>query len=318
MTATVLVTGATGFIGRAVVAGLHRAGLSVIAGSRSGRPIAGADRSLVLPDLAGDGDIVDALRPVDVVVHLAAHVHQMDASPDAADRYRRINTDGTRRLADQAAAAGVDRFVLLSSIKVLGDETAPDRPFTDRTAPAPTDAYGRSKRDAEDALVAVAAATALVPVVLRPPLVYGAGVKANFKALVRLCDSPWPLPLGAVRDNRRSLIHVDNLADAIRLACCDAALGGHRLLVADDTCLSTAALCARLRQALGRPARLVPVPPPLLAAAFRALGRGAAADRLLGSLAVEPGDLRRRFGWTPPIGVDAAMARTVETGATHP
>lgn len=306
----VLVTGATGFVGRALCPALSAAGHDAIAGVRrqDARTIAGAQR--VLGDLGNDRDLDGALDGIDAVVHLAARAHIM--REDAADplaAYRRVNVDGTRRLAAAAAASGVFRFVLLSSIKVNGERTH-RRPFTEDDAPAPEDAYGIAKREAEDVLADIAARSGLAATVLRAPLVYGPQVRANFLALLRLCDSPWPLPFGGLTANRRSLVFLGNLTGAILAALTHPGASGRTYFVSDGEDLSTAALIARIRAALGRPARLLPVPAALLDRSLRLAGRAAVADRLCGSLAIDAGRIRGELGWRPPYTVDDGLAAT--------
>jgi len=306
----VLVTGAAGFVGRALCPALAAAGHEVIAGVREGTAPPGAHAHRTLGDLAGERPLDAAVAGIDAVVHLAARAHVMrETAADPLVLYRRANVDGTRRLAEAAARAGVSRFVLMSSIKVNGERTA-IRPFTEDDPPAPADAYGISKREAEETLAAVASKTGLSAIALRVPLVYGPGVRANFLELLRLCDSAWPLPFGGIAGNRRSLIHLANLTDAIAVALVHPSADGV-YLVSDGEDLSTAALIRRLRAALGRPARLVPVPARLLDTLFRLLGKGALADRLCGSLAVDTGRIARDLGWRPPCTVDEGLAATV-------
>jgi len=320
----ILVTGANGFVGNATYIALSNADFMVMRAIRYKtervRESGWDDSGLIaLPDLESSFDITKLLQGFDTVIHLAARVHVMgEPAAVAAERHQAVNAEGTRRLAEQASHAGVRRFVYLSSVKVLGESAPSDRPFTDTTPAAPVDPYGQSKLAAEDNLFRVADRSGMEAVVLRPPLIYGRGVRANFNALIRLCNSPWPLPFGAVAHNRRSMVHVENLADALRFACTDDGLVGRRALVADDTCLSTADLCRHIRQALGRSPRLVPVPPAMLNRAAAILGKRAAAERLLGSLVVDPVLLRRDRGWSPPVGLDEAMARTVQTGLQSP
>jgi len=311
--ARVLVTGATGFVGGAVLAALRRAGHAPVAAIRRAGAPADAECRPV-GEIGPDTDWRAALAGIDAVIHLAARVHLMRdhaADPDAA--FRRVNTEGTRRLAEEAAAVGVGRLVFLSSVKAAAEGSA--RPLSERDPPAPRDAYGRSKLAAEAALSGVAAAGRLDVVTLRPPLVYGPGAQGNFRALVGLCRRGVPLPLGAV-DNRRSLVALGNLADAAVCAATAPPAGpGHRLYyVRDGEDLSTAELVRRLRRALGRPPRLLAAPPGLLRGLARLAGRGAAADRLLGSLQVDDTAFRRDFGWTPPLTVDAALAEVAEDG----
>ncbi|HEY0523193.1 MAG TPA: NAD-dependent epimerase/dehydratase family protein [Stellaceae bacterium] len=319
----VLVTGATGFVGRALLPVLHESGWDVTAALRrppeAGASLAAPARTVVLGEFGPETDWPAALHPpdggggaapVDAVVHLAARVHVMrEADPDPDAAFNRANAEATARLAVEAARAGVSRFVYLSSVKVNGERTAPGRPFREDDPPMPEDAYARSKLAAETALARLAGETAGMSItVLRPPLIYGPAVRGNFLSLIRLAGRGIPLPLGGVEDNRRSLLAVGNLADAIRRVLDTAdppGFGGYLLRDGED--LSTAALLRRLAAALGRPARLVPVPPAILAAALRALGRGGMAERLLGSLQIDDSRFRETFAWTPPLTVDEGL-----------
>jgi nucleoside-diphosphate-sugar epimerase len=300
----ILLTGATGFVGRAALPALSRLG-EVVAVAR--RPVAGATRTELVADIADPRDWRPLLEGITDVVHLAARVHVMKDDETGEAASMRVNFEATRALAVASAEAGVGRFVFLSTIKVNGDTTA-DRPFTPSDPPHPVGAYAVSKHLAEEALAALPAG--MERVILRPPLVYGPGVGGNFAALLRLCRTGLPLPLGAVA-NRRSLIAVENLASAI--ATCVAApsaTGVCRYLLRDGDDLSTAELVRRLAAAMGRPSRLVPVPPSWLAAALRIAGRAELAERLLASLQVDDSDFRRDYRWRPPVGVDAALAAT--------
>lgn len=250
----------------------------------------------------------DALRGVDVVFHLAARVHQLeDTAADPAAEYRRVNAAGTEHLARCAAARGVRRMVLVSSVKVNGESR--EQPYRDDEAPAPADPYGVSKLEAEQALARVARATGLEAVVLRPPLVYGPGVKANVLRLLRAVDSGLPLPLGGVR-NRRSLVFSGNLVDALVACGTHPGAPGHTYLVSDGEDVSTPGLIRAIAAALGRSARLVPVPFPLLRAAGAILGKGAAVERLGGSLMVDSSGIRRELGWAPPFTLREGLERT--------
>jgi nucleoside-diphosphate-sugar epimerase len=226
--------------------------------------------------------------------------------------YRRVNVDGTLALARAAAQAGVRRFVFVSSIKVNGERTPPGRAFRADDAPAPADAYGVSKWEAEQGLFALSRETGMEVVVIRPPLVYGPGAKGNFAALVRWVARGVPLPLGAVRHNRRSLVGLDNLVDLI-VTCLDHPGAANEVfLAADGEDLSTADLLRRVGRAMGHPARLLPVPVWVLQAAAASLGKRAVAERLLGSLQVDGSKAGELLGWEPPCMVDEGLRRAVK------
>ena len=305
----VLVTGASGFVGTALVRRLAAESAWIVRGCSRNAPAAmsaGVEWA-VSPDLSPDADWVHALRDVDAVVHLAARVHVMAAHDEPSEiEFQRANVHGTIRLAEQAVACGVRRFVLLSSIKVNGEAGE----VTAECSPAPVDAYGRSKWDAEQALTAIGHRTALEVVIIRPPLVYGPGVKANFQALLSSVRRGVPLPFGAI-SNRRSLVGVDNLVDLIAACLVHPAAASETFLVSDGEDLSTPDLVRRLAAASGVKARLVPVPVwclRLLAALAR---RPAAIQRLTGSLFADISKTRRVLGWTPPYSVDEELWRTV-------
>ena len=286
-------------------------GVPVRAAARRPLPAlpAGVDQAVV-GDLAADTDWAAALDGVDVVVHAAARVHVMnDDAADPLAEFRRVNVEGTLALARQAARAGVRRFVFLSSIKVNGEGTAPGRPFTADDAPAPVDAYGVSKLEAEQGLFALARDSSMQIVIVRPVLVYGPGVKGNFISMMRWLHRGVPLPLGAI-DNRRSLVALDNLVDLIVVAMRHPAAAGRVFLAADGDDLSTTMLLRRTAAALGRRARLLPLPATLLRLPARLAGREAMADRLIGSLQADIGAARTHLQWSPPVAVDAALAET--------
>lgn len=315
----ILVTGATGFVGQAVIPALQAAGWQVRAAVRSVQAATvppGVPPGVEIvssPDLA-DGLACDwraAVAGCQAVLHLAARVHQMnDSAADPLAAFRHANRDSVHALAEQAAAAGVTRLVFVSSIKVNGEETPPGRIYRPDDTPAPCDPYGVSKAEAEAALWAVAKQSGLQVVVVRPPLVYGPGVKANFAALMEAVWKGTWLPLGAVQ-NKRSLVSVGNLVSALVVVADHPAAAGQTFFVSDGEDLSTSALIRRLGQAMGRSPRLVAVPPGMLRAALRLIGKGAMADRLLGSLVVDSSALRDCCGWQPPLTVDQGLAAAV-------
>ena len=301
-----LVTGASGFVGRALVSQLISRGRAVVGTVRhDSRELPPGAARVVVGDLAPDTDWRAALAGIDVVVHLAARVHVMrDSVADPLAEFRRVNVEATKSLARQSAAAGAARFVYLSSVKVNGESGF----YRESDAPAPGDAYGVSKREAELALSEISAETGMSVVVIRPPLVYGPGVKANFRALMRAVAQGLPLPFGAV-DNRRSLVALDNLVDFIIRCAEHPDAVNETFLVSDGEDLSTADLIRRLARAMGRRARLVPVPPSVLMALATIVRRQDAAQRLLGSLQVDISKARRMLAWTPPITVDEGLRR---------
>jgi nucleoside-diphosphate-sugar epimerase len=309
----VLIVGATGFVGSVLGDRLLAAGGAVRRALRRPQGGASAFDDVVVGDVDGGTDWSKASAGVDCVVHLAARVHVMhERSPDALRDYRAVNVDGTRNLARQAAAAGVRRFVFISSVKVNGEVTLPGKPFTPEDAPAPVDPYGVSKLEAERALAEIARATGLEVVVIRPVLIYGPGVKANFLAMLRWLHRGMPLPLGAIR-NQRSLLAVDNLADLIATCIEHRAAANQTFMAADGEDLSTAELLRRLGEALGTPAKLWRVPPALLHAGAALIGRRAVSQRLCSSLQVDIGKTRSALDWRPPVSVNEGLRKVARS-----
>jgi nucleoside-diphosphate-sugar epimerase len=303
----VLVTGGNGFVGSATCAHLTERGCSVRKALRL-PPAREASGVVAIGDIGPNTDWSVALEGIDAVVHLAARVHRSrDVSHDAAAEYRRVNTDGTRRLASMAAARGVRRFVLLSSAKVNGERT--QRPFTEADPPHPEDAYAISKWEAEQALARIGRETGMACVILRPPLVYGPGVRANFLKLMRAVDAGVPLPFASI-DNRRSLVYLGNLVDAIGTCLEHPRASGRTFLVSDGEDLSTPELVRRLARALKVPARLLPMPVSLLSFAGALTNKRGAVDRLIDSLQIDSGAFREALGWTPPFSVDQGLHET--------
>lgn len=301
----VAVTGATGFVGRATCERLA-SGWDVVAISR--QEGAGTARVLDLDDVEG---LRTAFAGCEAVVHLAARVHVMhERSADPLAEFRRVNVSGTECVYRAAAAAGVHRFVFLSSVKVNGEGR--DTPYGESDAPAPRDPYGRSKLEAEQRLAALSAqAGGCDVVVLRSPLVYGPGVGGNFRRLLQLAELSlrWPLPLGGI-PNRRSLVAANNLADAIGCVLVRPEASGRTLFVSDGQDVSTSELVEALARGMGGRARLAPCPRTLLRRLAALAGRSAEAERLLGSLTVDSSPLRTQLGWTPPLAVEDALAAT--------
>lgn len=310
----ILVTGATGFVGSALVARLVDDGVPVRAAVRRDSAVGTFKVETVkVADLTADADWQAAVRGVDTVIHAAARVHVM--SDDAIDplmEFRRINLHGTLRLAQQAADAGARRFVFVSTVKVNGEATMPGEPFSADGVPAPMDPYGISKMEAEQELRKLATQTGMEVVIVRPPLVYGPGVKANFRALMRMVARRLPLPLGGIRSNRRSMVALENLVDLLVTCVHHPAASNQTFLVSDDEDLSTTQLLQRMGQAMGKPARLLPVPVSWLEGGAAMLGRASIAQRLCGSLQVDISKTKRTLGWVPPVTVDEGLRKAAE------
>ncbi|MDD0970020.1 MULTISPECIES: UDP-glucose 4-epimerase family protein [Pseudomonas] len=308
----VLVTGGSGFVGKSLIKALCMdQRYSLIASTRH-RPdhFPVGVRSAFVPELDGDTDWQSALEGVDAVVHLAARVHVMhESDADPLMAFRKVNVEGTLNLARQAASAGVKRFVFISSIKVNGEGTPRDKPYTADDVPAPVDPYGISKHEAEQGLLALAATSGMEVVILRPVLVYGPGVKANMLNMMRWLSRGVPLPLGAI-DNRRSLVAIENLLDLIVVCLEHPAAANQIFLVSDGEDVSTTGLLRRMSVCLGRPARLLPVPSGLLRCVTFLLGKRALSQRLLGSLQVDIEKNYRLLGWSPPVTLDQALLST--------
>lgn len=304
----VLLTGATGFLGSGVAGQLRLSTQhSVMCALR--RPVDQCDRNVVVGELDSDTDWSKALKDQQIVIHAAARAHIMkDELPDPLAEYRRVNVDGTLNLARQASEAGVRRLLFISSIKVNGEQTSLDQPFTADDTPAPEDAYGISKMEAEQGLQALAAETGMEVVIIRPPLVYGQGVKGNFASIIKLVEKGLPLPLGAIQ-NKRSLVALDNLVDLIITCIDNPAATNHVFLAGDGEDLSTTELFKGVAKAMGKPSRLLPVPTELLMCGATVLGKRGLAQRLLGSLQVDISQTRNVLGWRPPLSVEEGLRR---------
>ena len=304
---TVLVTGANGFIGRALCDVLAASGRRARKAVRV--PVASLPDAMAVGDIGADTDWRAALKGVSTVVHLAARTHVLrETATDPLAQYRKINVSGTERLARSAAAGGVLRLVFVSSVKVNGERTEV-RPFTEDGAPCPEDAYGVSKWEAEQALSRIAAETGLEVVVLRPPLVYGPGVKGNFLRLMNLVARGVPLPLGAV-DNRRSFIYTGNLTGAIVKALDAPQAAGRTYLVSDGEDVSTPDLVRGLARALGVKPRLLSLPLAALGLGATLAGKHAEFARLTGSLQVDSSRIRRELGWEPRYSLARGLKET--------
>jgi UDP-glucose 4-epimerase len=309
----VLVTGATGFVGRHLVTRLIEEGYTLRCAVRDMDSAAAKLPPGVeltgIPAVDGETDWGGALRDVSIVYHLAARAHILEEkAADPLGAFLRVNAEGTRALARAASEARVRRMVLVSSIKVNGEFTL-DRPFRADDPPSPVDPYGISKQRAEESLREVAKGSGLEGVIVRPPLVYGPGVGANFLKLLKLVDRGLPLPLGS--HNRRSLVSVWNLCDLLVVCGLSAAASQRTFVVSDGRELSTPELVRELARALGKSARLPKVPLSLLRIAAKATGQMAQYARLCFSLAVDMTDTQRTLDWRPPLSVEESIDRTV-------
>ena len=303
----VLVTGAHGFVGLPLSAALVKLGYQVRAAVRGNFHNKEGQETVSVGDINGDTVWTEALVDVAVVIHLAARVHVMnETATDALSAYRKVNVEGTVNLAKQAVHAGVKRFIFISSIKVNGEGTVLGHPYCEEQSPAPVDAYGLSKYEAELALQQLAKDTGLEVVIIRPTLIYGPGVKANFKAMMRCLALGIPLPLGSIH-NQRSLLALDNLIDLIQVCITHPAAANQIFLASDGVDLSTPELLTAMAVALGKTARLIKLPERLLMLGAKLLGKQAMAKRLCGSLQVDSSKARKLLGWQPPVSVQEAL-----------
>jgi nucleoside-diphosphate-sugar epimerase len=316
MNERVLVTGADGFVGRYVCRNLIASGLVPVAGIRKPdiwpelqQAVPGLNEVSYLGDLGANPDLRSALSGVSVVVHLAARVHVMkDSARDPLQQFRKVNGHGTRSIALAAVAAGARRFIFVSTVKVYGESTS-SRPLCDETPPRPEDPYGISKREGEKALRAVENETGLEVVIVRPPLVYGPGVRGNFLRLMRLVDLALPLPWPK-EANRRSMIGAENLADFL-VRCVDhPKAAGDSFLVKDAEDISTRELMARLARYLGRPLRLFSFPDPLIRLAAKLAFQEDTVSRLLDSFLIDSSRAQQLLQWAPPVTLDDGLAMT--------
>ena len=309
-----LITGATGFVGKALLERLladNMAQRFIVAVRRSGQRWPEKVLPIVKGDMNSTTEWSSALKGVSVVVHCAARAHVMnDNAADPLVAFITVNVDGTLNLAKQAAAAGVKRFVFISSVKVNGEFTSSGRAFTEVDVPKPQDAYGQSKHQAEEGLRQLSVDTGMEVVIIRPPLVYGPGVKANFAALMRVVQRGWPLPLGAIH-NQRSLVALDNLVDFIVTCISYPQAANQTFLVSDGQDLSTTELVRGMAQAAGVPTRFMPVPVWALQAGATLLGKGDVVQRLCGNLQVDISKARSFLEWVPPLSMEEGLKRAM-------
>ena len=308
----VLVTGAQSFVGLPLATALVNLGYQVRCAVRGSFQVNESQESLSIGDINGATDWTEALVDVGVVIHLAARVHVMkETAVDALSAYRKVNVEGTLNLAQQAVQAGVKRFIFISSIKVNGEATALGHAYNEEQAPAPVDAYGISKYEAELALQQLAVETGIEVVIIRPTLIYGPGVKANFRAMMRCLALGIPLPLALIH-NQRSLLALDNLIDLIQLCIIHPAAANQTFLASDGVDLSTPELLRSMADALGKPARLIKLPVSLLMLGAKLIGKQAVAQRLCGSLQVDSSKARELLGWQPPVSVQDALLKVAD------
>jgi nucleoside-diphosphate-sugar epimerase len=308
----VLVTGAAGFVGRSLCKELFNCGYQVRAAMRSHGQLSAAGETVIVGAIDGQTDWSAALNGVDAVIHLAARVHVMkDEAADPLAEFLKVNLYGTSNLAQQAASAGVKRFVYVSSVKVNGERTTVNRPFLESDEPDPHDPYAISKLRAEQDLQRIARETGLEVVIVRPPLVYGPWVKGNFIRLLAAVDRGIPLPLAGA-NNVRSLVYVGNLVDALIACATHPAATGQTYLVSDGDDVSTAMLVDMIALSLGRSSRAFYFPPGLLHAVATLLGRAEQMDRLFGSLRVNDEKLRRDLAWSPPYTMEQGLRATAD------
>ncbi|MBV5322943.1 MAG: SDR family oxidoreductase [Ilumatobacteraceae bacterium] len=310
----VLVTGANGFVGRSLCPQLLSRGIAVRAAVRSDSAGVPGLECVNMGALDAHTRWLTALAGVSVVVHLAARVHVMhDSAADPLTQYRQVNVQASLNLARQAAAAGVRRLVFVSSIKVNGELTLPGQAFSEADTPNPQDSYGVSKFEAEQGLWQIAHDSGLEIVIIRPPLVYGPGVRANFAALMRAVQRGWPLPFGAV-NNLRSLVGIDNLVDFMVQCGIHPAAANQTFLISDGQDLSTPQWVQGIAQAANVPARLLPVPRWILQAAGGLTGQALAVQRLCGNLQLDISKARQRLGWSPVVTVAEGLRRAAQGG----
>lgn len=306
---SILVTGHTGFVGQALVHTLADMSLRLV-GRRTLPQLPG---EFFQKELTADEDFTDCLQGVTVVIHAAARVHVMkDNAQDPLAAYRQVNLDATMNLARQAAAAGVKRFIFISTIKVNGEATSANKPFTAADEALASDPYGISKAEAETALKALCLSTGMEFVIIRPPLVYGPGVKANFAAMLRLAEKNLPLPLGAIH-NKRSMVALANLVDLIKTCVTHVGAANQTFLVSDDRDLSTTELLKLMVQAYGKKPRLLPLPMGFFTLLGKITGKQAVIARLCGNLQVDISQTKALLQWIPPISVEEGIRRAIRS-----
>lgn len=308
----IFLTGATGFIGSALLNNLIEKQHQVVAVTRKINKLDSSINQLLVQDIGEYDDWHSNLIRCGAIIHCAARVHVMNSSSiDPLFEFRSVNTVGTLSFARQAAESGVRRFIFISSIKVNGESTVVDLPFTSGDKVRPEDPYGISKAEAEEGLLEIAKETGMEVVIIRPPLVYGLGVKGNFLNLLKLSKLPIPLPFGSI-DNKRSMVYLDNLVDLI-VTCIDHPNAANRVFLASDgDDLSLVRLLTLIRQSMNKSPLLLPIPSFLFNLLGRLSGKSELVDRLIGNLQVDISDAKALLGWQPPSTVEQGIKATVD------
>lgn len=308
---SILLTGASGFVGKGIIRGSVDHGVGAFRFVYRKLPLVKSCDLAIISEIDGETDWSGALDSIGVVIHAAARAHVLHEScSNPLDAFRKVNVAGTLNLAAQAAQAGVKRFIFISSIGVNGNINT--RPFSEDDEPNPSDPYAQSKWEAERGLWEIQHETDMEVVIIRPPLVYGPNAPGNFGSLVRLVEKGVPLPLGAIH-NRRSLVALDNLVDLV-ITCIDHPAAGNQLFLAGDgQDLSTTELLRGVGEAMGKPARLIPVPAGMLMVGASLFGKNAIAQRVLGSLQVDISKARNLLGWEPPLSVEEGLRRCFDS-----
>lgn len=309
----ILITGATGFIGSQILDLLHKDGrYSPVAAVRKKQFPGFKEKTVEIGEISAHTDWQEALKDCTVVIHAAARVHVLnEQSSDPLAEFRRVNVDGTLNLARQAAKARVRRFIFISSIKVNGEETFEGHPYSADEVPAPIDPYGISKYEAEQGLRALAIETGMEIVIIRPPLVYGAGVKGNFQTMIKWLKKSIPLPLGSI-NNKRSFVAVENLVSLIMTCIEHPRAANEVFLVSDDQDLSTSELLEKMGHVLERPVYLLHVPYWLINSVAQIIGKKAIVQRLFGFLQVDISKTKQLLNWNPPMDINDALFKTVQ------
>jgi nucleoside-diphosphate-sugar epimerase len=306
----IILTGATGFVGKEILSKISLFNYIIVGRSK---PKDIPQTKFYKSELKAFDNFSSILQNTDVVIHCAARVHVMkEASINPLESFREVNTEGTINLAKQAAKSGVKRFIFISSIKVNGESTTNEKCFTDKDIANPLDPYGLSKAEAENAIKNIAEQTGMEVVIIRPPLVYGPDVKANFAMMLKLVSFGIPLPFGCIVDNRRSMVYVENLVDLIVKCISHPNAANQTFLVSDDDDLSTARLVKELSKAMGGKGWALPIPPIIFEIVGKITGKSEFVDRLCGSLNVDITKTKELLNWTPPFTVKEGFANTVK------